>query len=202
MSNRLTILHGDSVEQLRTLPAESVQLCVTSPPYDKLRTYGGHSWDFEGTARELFRVLTAGAIVCWNVGAQVVDGSESLTPFKQAIYFVEQCGFRLHDTMLYAKLNGAKPDCQRYNQCFEYVFILSKGKPTTVNLIKDKPNITRIREKHVEGYFRVRMETESLRPRMADGMAPWMDRLRCIGNGQVPAVAKLAWELLAPSTNS
>src|ERR1022692_3655605 len=35
----LTILCGDALEQLRTLPDESVQCCVTSPPYWGLRDY-------------------------------------------------------------------------------------------------------------------------------------------------------------------
>src|SRR5688572_24029444 len=75
----LTLSLNDSVSGLRELPDGSVQLVVTSPPYDNLRTYGGHSWDFEGTARELYRVMCDGGIVCWNVGDSVVDGSETLT---------------------------------------------------------------------------------------------------------------------------
>ena len=137
-----TILHGDWVEQLRTLPENSIDLTVTSPPYDSLRTYGGHKWEFEPGALELFQVTKPGGIVCWNVNSQVVDGSETLTPFKQVIFFVEKCGFRLHDTMIYEKSNGSKPDATRYHQCAEYVFVLSKGKPKTFNPIKDKPNVT------------------------------------------------------------
>lgn len=82
-TERLVILNLDCVEALRTLASESVQLVVTSPPYDALRTYGGHPWDFEGTAIELFRVLCDGGVVCWNVGDSVVDGSETLTSAKQ-----------------------------------------------------------------------------------------------------------------------
>ena len=108
--------------------------------YDKLRTYGGHEWDFEGISKELFRVICHGGIVCWNVGDSVVDGSETLTSFKQAIFFKEQCGFRVHDTMIYAKTNFGHPERARYHQLFEYVFILSKGQPRCFNPIKDKPN--------------------------------------------------------------
>lgn len=136
------ILCGDANVRLAELPDGSVHLVLTSPPYDALREYGGHSWDFFTIATEISRLLCDGGMLCWNVGAQVVDGSESLAPFKQAIFFVEQCGLRLHDTMLYAKTNGAKPDPTRYNQSFEYVFVLAKGKPRAVNLIRDKPNVT------------------------------------------------------------
>ena len=144
MTDTLTILEGDCVEQLRTLPDESVQCVVTSPPYDNARTYGQAklAWDFEGAARELFRVIAPGGIVCWNVGDMVIDGSETLTSFRQAIYFKDKCGFKVHDTMIYEKSNGSKPNPSRYNQCFEYVFVLCKGKPRTVNLIADKPNVT------------------------------------------------------------
>lgn len=137
----LRIMLGDSVEQLSLLEAGSVQLVVTSPPYGNLRLYGGHSWDFEGTARQLYRVLCDGGVCCWNVGDSVVDGSETTTSAKQKIFFNEQCGFRIHDTMIYEKSNFSNPSHNRYHQMFEYVFILSKGAPRAFNPIKDKANI-------------------------------------------------------------
>ncbi len=136
------ILTGDSALVLKDLSADSVQLVVTSPPYDGLRVYGGHSWNFEAIAKELYRVLTPGGMLCWNVGDATIGGSETLTSFKQAIYFKEQVGFLVHDTMIYQKSNGSKPNPRRYNQIFEYVFCLSKGTPQTVNLIRDKRNVT------------------------------------------------------------
>lgn len=136
----LAILHGDSAERMRTLANGSVQLVVTSPPYDQLRAYGGHSWDFAATAKELYRVLCDGGVVCWNVGDSVVDGSETLTAFRQALFFKDVCGFCVHDTMIYEKTNFGQPSHNRYHQLFEYVFVLSKGKPRVFNPIKDKPN--------------------------------------------------------------
>ncbi len=139
----LTILTGDCREVLKTLADASVQMICTSPPYDDLRSYSGHcDWDFEGTALELYRVVCDGGIVCWNVGDSVVDGSETLTSFRQAIFFKDVVGFRVHDTMIYEKSNGSKPDPTRYNPCMEYIFVLSKGKPRCFNPIKDKPNVT------------------------------------------------------------
>jgi DNA modification methylase len=143
MNPDVKILLGDCVEQMRTLPDASVHLIVTSPPYDNLRNYGSKlTWDFEGLAQELYRVLVPGGVVCWNVNDQTIDGSESLTSCEQKIYFRKKCGFNIHDTMIYEKSNGSKPNPRRYNQCFEYVFVLSKGIPATVNLITDKPNVT------------------------------------------------------------
>lgn len=136
----IQILQGDCRDVLKTMPDESVDLCVTSPPYDSLRTYGGFEWDFESTGRELFRVMVPGGIVCWNVGDSVVDGSETLTSFRQAIFFKDVVGFRVHDTMIYEKTNFGHPEKVRYHQLFEYVFVLSKGEPRCFNPIKDKKN--------------------------------------------------------------
>ncbi len=142
MRDLLTILQGDCVERLRELPSASVQCVVTSPPYDNLRTYGGFIWDFEATAKELYRVMCDGGIVCWNVNDSVIDGSETLTSCKQKIFFREQCRFRIHDTMIYEKSNPGNPsdNQRRYNQVIEYIFVLSKGSPRCWNPIRDKRN--------------------------------------------------------------
>lgn len=132
---------GDAFEQLRLLPDESVQCCVTSPPYDNLREYGGHSWDFEGIARELTRVMCLGGVICWNVGDSVVDGSETLSSFRQALFFKDSCGLRVHDTMIYHKSNFGHPERVRYHQLFEYVFVLTKGAPHCFNPLIDKRNV-------------------------------------------------------------
>lgn len=131
------------MEVLKTIPDKSIQLVVTSPPYDKLRTYQNNAvWNFEGTAHEIFRVLCDDGVACWNVNDMVIDGSETLASFRQAIFFKDLVGFRVHDTMIYEKSNGSKPDPTRYNPCMEYVFILSKGRPRCFNPIKDKKNVT------------------------------------------------------------
>lgn len=138
----MTLLNMDSVAALETLAAGSVQLVVTSPPYDKLRTYGGHEWEFKETALQIHRVLVDGGVCCWNVNDSVVDGSETLTSFRQAIYFKDVAGFQMHDTMIYEKAGFSHPESVRYHAVFEYVFVLSKGKPRTFNPICDKRNST------------------------------------------------------------
>lgn len=107
-------------------------LTVTSPPYDGLRTYNGYSFDFENVAKELYRVTKKGGVVVWVVGDATMKGSESGTSFKQALYFKE-CGFRLHDTMIYQKVNFTPLTHRRYEQSFEYMFVLTKGKPDIFN---------------------------------------------------------------------
>ena len=129
---------GDSVEKLKTLPDDSVDLTITSPPYDNLRTYGGFEWDFEATAKELYRVTKQGGVVVWIVNDSTIKGSETGTSFKQALHFKE-CGFNLHDTMIWQKISPFQHK-NRYISCFEYMFIFSKGKPKTANLICDRKN--------------------------------------------------------------
>jgi DNA modification methylase len=144
------IIYGNSVEVLKTLDSNTVDLTVTSPPYDNLRTYNGkikdevsfedgYSFPFVEMARELYRVTKNGGVVVWVVNDQVKDGGETGSSFKQALKFKE-IGFTLYDTMIYHKNGAPFPETGRYSQVFEYMFILSKGKPKTVNLLKDKPN--------------------------------------------------------------
>ena len=137
----LKLLHGDCLELMKQLDNESIDLTVTSPPYDNLRTYNGFTFDFENIAKELFRVTKQGGVVVWIVGDATINGSESGTSFKQALYF-KDIGFNLHDTMIYQKPNFSAVGAlkTRYAQVFEYMFIFSKGKLKTFNPIKDKKN--------------------------------------------------------------
>ena len=135
------LITGDNVEVLRQFPDDFVDLTVTSPPYDNLRTYNGFTWDFDALAKELYRVTKPGGVVVWVVGDATVKGSETGTSFKQALYFKDVCGFNLHDTMIYAKPNFSAVGAlqTRYAPVFEYMFILTKGKLKTFNPIKDRP---------------------------------------------------------------
>jgi DNA modification methylase len=124
------------VEIMRQLPDNCIDLTVTSPPYDDLRTYNGFSFDFEEVAQELYRITKDGGVVVWVVGDATINGSESGSSFKQALYFKE-IGFNLHDTMIYQKNNPMPFQHNRYQPCFEYMFILSKGKPNAFNPIME-----------------------------------------------------------------
>lgn len=141
----IQFIHGDSAKELSLLEPQSVDLVVTSPPYDALREYGAGetpAWNFEATASQIHRVLKDGGVCCWNVNDQVVDGSETLTSCKQKIFFRESLGMKIHDTMIYQKRNFSHPEKRRYHQVFEYVFVFSKGSPKTFNPLMDRKNIT------------------------------------------------------------
>jgi len=128
-----TIYNMDCIEGMKLIPDWSIDLTVTSPPYDNLRTYNWYSWDFEGVAKELLRVTKVGGVVVWVVNDSTVNGSETLTSFKQAIYFKE-IGFNVHDTMIYNK-DVPPLNSKRYQPSFEYMFILSRKAPKTFNPI-------------------------------------------------------------------
>ncbi len=130
---------ADCLDVMKNIQNCSVDLVVTSPPYDDLRDYEGYVFDFENTAIQLYRIIKDGGVVVWVVGDSTKDGSESGTSFRQALFFKE-CGFKLHDTMIYQKTGMSMPDSVRYYQNFEYMFILSKNKPKTINLLKDRKN--------------------------------------------------------------
>ena len=133
------VFNEDCLFTMAKMPNDFVDMTLTSPPYDNLRDYKGYSFDFESIAKELFRITKQGGVVVWVVGDAVIDGSESGTSFTQALFFMK-CGFFLHDTMIYDKGKVIFPDANRYHNCFEFMFVFSKGKPKTVNLIKDRKN--------------------------------------------------------------
>ena len=142
----LNLMQGDCLEVMQTIPDGSVDLTVTSPPYDNLRTYNGNNdqWSedvWKGVIQELHRVTTDGGVVVWVVGDATIKGSETGTSFKQALHAIE-CGFRLHDTMIWNKGGfSAVGSLQvRYAPVFEYMFIFSKGGPKSFNPLKDRKN--------------------------------------------------------------
>jgi site-specific DNA-methyltransferase (adenine-specific) len=126
----ITIYNADNVDLMKEMDSESIDLVVTSPPYDDLRVYGGHTWDFEGVAQQLMRVTKPGGVVVWVVNDATVNGSETGTSFRQALRFME-IGFRLHDTMIYMKRNAIPLTHNRYEQQWEYMFVFSRGRPKT-----------------------------------------------------------------------
>jgi DNA modification methylase len=132
------IYNMDNVEGLKLLDDCSVDLTVTSPPYDNLREYKGFSFDFENVAKQLYRVTKNGGVVVWVVNDTTCKFRESLSSFKQILYFVDTCGFGLLDTMIFAKKDYPPPypSLKRYANQFEFMFVLSKGRPKTFNPIQ------------------------------------------------------------------
>ena len=140
MGDMIELIQGDCVDELRKMGENIIDMTVTSPPYDNLRTYNGNisQWNeqkWKDTIEELYRVTKEGGVVVWVVGDATIKGSETGTSFKQALWAME-CGFSLHDTMIYHKGNPTPNNAKRYTPSFEYMFVLIKGNIKTFNPIK------------------------------------------------------------------
>lgn len=132
----------DCLAGMKDIPDNTIDLTITSPPYDGLRTYKGYEFEFKSAALELYRITKPGGVLVWVIGDETINGSESITSSNQKIFFKLGCGFNIHDTMIYQKKNFSHPEKSRYHQVFEYMFVLSKGKPKTFNPLKDRKNLT------------------------------------------------------------
>ena len=149
-------MQGDCLERMKEIPDGSVDLTVTSPPYDNLRTYNGNNelWSecvWKAVLADLYRVTKQGGVVVWVVGDATIKGSETGTSFKQALYAIN-CGFNLHDTMIYQKKTPIPQfKCHRYTASFEYMFIFSKGKPVHGVLINEPCKLTGRVDKNYRG---------------------------------------------------
>lgn len=162
-----TLMLGDSAKRLADIASDSVDLTVTSPPYDDLRTYKGFVFDFETVARELYRVTKPGGVVVWIVGDATIKGSETGTSFRQALFFRDECGFNLADTMIYQKTDVAFPrhGHKKYPAAFEYMFVFSKGPVGKFEIIRDRAN--KLAGQIMSGS--VRQENGTVKPSRATG---------------------------------
>lgn len=158
------IYHENCVDTLHRIPDEFVDMTITSPPYDDLREYNGYHFPVEEIAESLFHKTKTGGVVIWVVGDKTVDGSETLTSFEHAFAF-KKAGFRVHDTMIYAKNNPIPSDCgKRYRQSFEYIFCFTKGQPATFNPITEptKSAGTKIKAFRITGQGRGNVPDEDI----------------------------------------
>lgn len=147
------IYNENCLETMAKMPDDYLDFVITSPPYDDIRTYNGYCFDFEKIAKALKRVLKRGGVIIWVVGDKTENGSESLTSFKQALFFKE-IGLRMHDTMIYYKNNPMPQTGNRYHQHFEYMFAISKGAPKTFNPITEPTKhrgLANMKNRGVEG---------------------------------------------------
>ncbi len=160
INNNIQLYNCDCIELMRdNIADKSIDLIITSPPYDNLRTYNGHvdsfTSKFNDIANELYRILIDNGVLVWIVGDSTINGSETLTSFNQALYF-KSIGFNVHDTMIYKKRSFAPifPGGNRYQNCFEYMFILSKGKPKTFNPLMRQKAESSIYERATRSSYR------------------------------------------------
>ena len=151
----IKLMQGDCLERMKEIESGSVDLTITSPPYDNLRTYNGnnelwgeHVW--KQVIVELYRVTKLGGVVVWVVGDATIKGSETGTSFKQALW-AKECGFNV-ETMIWEKTgSGCLGSNKYYGQNFEYMFVFAKAQPAVTNLIKDRENKVKAGKVKVNG---------------------------------------------------
>lgn len=136
-----TLINADCSEVLPGEYKNKVDLILTSPPYDQMRTYSGNKFDFHAVADALVPCLKIGGVIVWIVADQIIDGSESGTSFAQVLEFKKR-GLRLHQTLIYQNSGGRPISLDRCLRDLQYMFIFSKGKPKTANIPVDRKNIT------------------------------------------------------------
>lgn len=187
------IYNEDCLETMPRMPDNFVDLVVTSPPYDNLRSYNGYTFKFEEIVGSIYRVIKPGGIVVWIVGDSIKEGNQSGNSFRQALYFKE-IGFNLYDTIIYKNISGGNPHKNRYINCFQYMFIFSKNKPNNVNLLNDRPNKSAGRK---TGKYSVREKDGSLTDKKSRFIKPFGIRYNiweyATGNG-VSQSNKLAYQ--------
>ena len=144
----VTLYNGDCAAVLAGLE-QKADLILTSPPYDNLRDYGGHGFDFERVADACAGALADGGVLVWVVADATIDGSETCSSFRQAIHFKDVLGLKLHDTMIYESTRLGTPAPNRYHQAFDYMFVITKGAPNTFNPIL-KLNVSMGRKFHAD----------------------------------------------------
>ena len=146
MQNLNKIIQADCLEYLKSLPDGCVDLVLTSPPYDNIRTYNSNeifSFNFFcSVAKELTRVLKVGGVICWVTQDQISNHNKSGNSFRQALFFQESCQLNFFDNLIYSKNGITYPNTYHYYACFEYIMIFSKGKPKSLQFIEDRKNST------------------------------------------------------------
>lgn len=180
--NGITIYNDDCLKVMRAMENELIDLTVTSPPYSTIRNYKGYVFDFESTAKELYRITKKGGVVVWIVGDKTKNGTEELVPFSQALFF-KDVGFCV-ETMIYSKPNCPFPANVRYNQQFEFMFILSKGIPKTFNpikVLKSEKEIEKIKNKQVQSDSKSFRNKDGATIR-ADSNSAMLNRLKKAGH--------------------
>ena len=125
---------GNAVDVLNNIPKNIVDLTITSPPYEDLRNYNGYTFNAQSMLESIFNVTKEGGVCVWVVGDKI-NGGRSLVSFEHA-FLAKKCGFIVHDVMIYQKKNTPFMRSNAYTNCYEFMFIFSKGKPSTFNPLK------------------------------------------------------------------
>ena len=129
-----TLHCGDCLPVLARLPEASVDLTVTSPPYDALKRYDTPAIvDLLKLGSALFRVTKPGGVCALVIGDSARHFAKSLTSFRLAVTWCDKCGWRLFETCLYHRNGTPGPWWRsRFRVDHEYIPLFFKGeRPAT-----------------------------------------------------------------------
>ena len=129
------LIVGDATKVLaKRFAPGTFDLTVTSPPYEDLRNYNGYTFDPAAMMKAIYRVIKDGGVCVWVVGDKINGGRSLVVSFDHA-FIAKEAGFIVHDVMIYQKKNTPFMRSNAYTNCYEFMFVLSKGKPKTFNPI-------------------------------------------------------------------
>ncbi len=137
----VTLHHGDSLQVLQSLPDESVNCCVTSPPYYGLRDYGNEGQygleptpaAYVETMRALFaevrRVLAKDGTLWLNLGDSYAPTKNLLGIPWRVAFALQDDGWILRNAIVWAKPNAMpEPVTDRLSTKHELIFMFSRSR--------------------------------------------------------------------------
>ena len=124
---------GNNIDVLKTIPDDSINMVLTSPPYDSIRTFKGFPVIDRAyriaLGHELMRIAKEGSVFLLNVQDQTTNRKKSGTSFRWAIEMMDECGWNLFETCIYAR-QGSPGGWwnKRFRVDHEYLMLFFKGK--------------------------------------------------------------------------
>ena len=138
LSQHIVVYPGDCLDLMKHIPDESMQLIVTSPPYNigkeyekrlKLKAYLDQQ---EAVIRECVRTLSPQGSICWQVGNYVDNGS--IIPLDTVLYPIfTELGLRMRNRIIWHFEHGLHCS-KRFSGRYETIIWFTKTKDYAFNL--------------------------------------------------------------------
>lgn len=137
-----TFLSGDALEVLRTLPANTIDCVITSPPYWRLREYDTHNnlkeiggeadyQHYVSKLTEIFceikRLLTDTGSLWLNLGDKYRDKELMGMPWRVALSLMDS-GWILRNDVIWDQMKGTQSCKDRLRDVYEHIFHFVKNK--------------------------------------------------------------------------
>jgi adenine-specific DNA-methyltransferase len=137
-SEHIVVYFGDCLDLLRTIPNDSIQLIVTSPPYNigkeyekrlKLELYLNQQYN---VIKECVRCLSPRGSICWQVGNYVENGS--IIPLDTVLYPIfTNFGLKMRNRIIWHFEHGLHCN-RRFSGRYETIIWFTKSNEYIFNL--------------------------------------------------------------------